>query len=123
MTGEGFGYANGIRISYAASMEDLEEALGEVRRLMFWPFIKHQEQEYEKKIFSKRRLATSEKISTKCSGFMSVSVHIVLRVVSTPSVSVFSRSVFFFPSRTTVLLFDWKPTGMSCGRISSRTFY
>lgn len=31
VTGEGFGYSNGIRISYAASMEELDEALGEVR--------------------------------------------------------------------------------------------
>lgn len=30
VTGEGFGYPKGIRISYAASMEDLDEALGEV---------------------------------------------------------------------------------------------
>lgn len=32
VTGEGFGYPKGIRISYAASMGELEEALGEVRR-------------------------------------------------------------------------------------------
>ncbi len=30
MTGDGFGYPKGIRISYAASMEDIDEALGEV---------------------------------------------------------------------------------------------
>ena len=31
VTGDGFGYPKGIRISYAASMEDIDEALGEVR--------------------------------------------------------------------------------------------
>ncbi|CAM9638269.1 unnamed protein product, partial [Discosporangium mesarthrocarpum] len=32
VTGEGFGCPNGVRISYAASMEDLTEALSEVRK-------------------------------------------------------------------------------------------
>ena len=33
VTGDGFGYPKGIRISYAASMEDIDEALGEVMPL------------------------------------------------------------------------------------------
>lgn len=31
VSGEGFGYPKGIRLSYAASMEAIAEALGEVR--------------------------------------------------------------------------------------------
>lgn len=38
VTGDGFGYPKGIRISYAASMEDIDEALGEVIHRCFSPW-------------------------------------------------------------------------------------